>query len=78
MIENFIGAAGLLGMVWMYHLVPSLLVSLPIWIRGRHRTTWLWSDYATAVLPFVVWSALFVWDESGKTLANLGEGLWLG
>jgi hypothetical protein len=78
MIENFIGVAGLLAMVWLYHLMPSLLVSLPIWIWGRHRTTWLWSDFATAVLPFVVWSVLFVLDESGKTLANFGEGLWLG
>jgi hypothetical protein len=58
--------------------VPSLLVSLPIWIRGRRRTSWFWSDYATAVVPFVVWAALFLHNGSDKSLANVAEGLWLG
>ncbi len=78
MIERFIGEIGLLGLLGLYQLVPSLIVSLPIWICGRRRTTWLWSDYGTAVLPFVTWATLLIWDASNKSLANLGEALWLG
>jgi hypothetical protein len=78
MFENIIGGAGIFGMMWVFHLVPSLIVSLPIWICGRRRASWFWSDYATAIIPFALWSALLLCDDKGKTLSNLSECLYLG
>jgi hypothetical protein len=68
----------LILVVWPYYLLPVLIIGGPIWYWGRNKVTWVWSDYLILVLPYLIWAALMYLDHSGKTLANLLEGFFIG
>jgi hypothetical protein len=65
------------GRCWLIYTIPILLICVPVWIVGRHHATWFWSDYALAVVPFVVWGVCMSLVE-WKTYWNLLEGEYIG
>jgi len=75
---KYLGAAGFFVPIWLFHLVPLLVVSAPIWLLARKRVNWNGCDFAIVLLPFAVWSALMLVHGTGKTLSNLVEGLIIG
>lgn len=66
------------GLLWGSHAIPIAVVSVPVWFFGRHRVEWWWADFAVGVLPFALWATLMLHDGTGKSLANVVEGVWLG
>ena len=42
-------------MMWLFHLVPLLLIAVPLWFFGRKRVDWNAWDFAIVVIPFAVW-----------------------
>ena len=64
--------------LWLLHLYVAFPVSLPFWFFGRRRAQWFKWEPIILVVPFAVWVTLTLIDERGKSLANLGEDLWLG
>ncbi len=60
------------------YLVPLLLVGGPVWFFGRRRVQWSRWDLAVILLPFAVWAVLNMINDTGKSLSNLVEALWLG
>ena len=64
--------------VWLLHLIPLLLVAVPVWFFCRRQVKWNRWDFAIVVLPFAVWSALMMAHNDGKTLSNLAEGFIIG
>jgi hypothetical protein len=75
---KYIGVVGFLIPIWLFHLVPLLLISGPVWFFGRRRVKWNGWDFAIVVLPFAVWGALMIVHGTGKSLNNLIEGLIIG
>jgi len=78
MFQFDFGIIAFWAVLWAFHLIPSLLIALPIWIKGRRRVSWCWCDYALIILPFTTWALLMNYHDAGKSLANLTEGIWLG
>ncbi len=65
--------------VWFFHLIPLLIISLPIWIKGRTHVNWAKWDYGIIYIPFAVWAILMLIAGAGKTLSNLFvEGFIIG
>ncbi len=60
------------------YLVPLLIVGGPIWFLGRRRVQWNRWDFALVLLPFAVWDVAMLINETGKSLSNLVELLYLG
>ena len=65
-------------MLWFYHLLPALALSLPIWLRAHDRAKWVWWDFSVLIFPYSVWATLFALDLRPKSMANFGEALYLG
>jgi hypothetical protein len=72
--ESFV----IIAILWPLHLVPFLVLGLPLWFLGRKRVRWNRWDFLVVVVPFAVWAALtlFFWDlDFPKSLANaVSEG----
>jgi hypothetical protein len=66
---------GFLILIWFAHLIPLLVVSVPVWFFGRKRVKWNGWDFAIVVLPFAVWGALMLVSDLGKSVSN---GLIIG
>jgi len=77
-ILHYFGAVSLLIPIWLFHLVPLLIISGPVWFFGRRRVKWNGWDFAIVVLPFAVWGSLMIFNDTGKSLSNLVEGLIIG
>ena len=60
------------------YLVPLLLVAGPVWFFGRKRVRWNRWDFAIVLLPLAVWSVATMVNDTGKSLSNFVEALWLG
>lgn len=69
---------GMLIQIWLIHLIPLLLLAVPVWYVGRKRVKWSGWDFAITVGPFAVWGALMMYDDSGKSLSNVLEALIIG
>ena len=65
-------------MLWLYHLLPATVLSLPIWLRAHDRAKWLWWDFSILVLPYSVWAVFFALNLRPKSMGNFGEALYLG
>ncbi|MCK7502720.1 MAG: 4Fe-4S binding protein [Desulfobacterales bacterium] len=57
---------GMLIQIWLIHLIPLLLLAVPVWYVGRKRVKWSGWDFAITVGPFAVWGALMMWRRLGK------------
>lgn len=69
----------LIGGVWLWFLLPAIILSLPVWFFGRHRANWLLWELSILVLPYWFWCVLMMWDGTGKSIANLfAEPLQIG
>jgi hypothetical protein len=64
--------------VILLFLVPSLPVCIVTWILGRKRVHWNLFDFLVLVLPYAAWWTLDATIHRPKSLANLGELLYLG
>jgi len=71
-------AVELVIVTWGLYLVPFLLVGGPVWSFGRRRVQWNRWDFALVLLPFAVWFTLMMANDTGKSLSNLAEALYLG
>lgn len=60
------------------YLVPFLLVGGPTWFFGRWRVQWNCWDFAIVLLPLAVWVVAMIINDTGKSLSNLAEALYLG
>jgi hypothetical protein len=60
------------------YLVPLLLVAGPVWFFGRRRVQWDRWDFAIVLLPLAVWVAAMTVNDTGKSLSNLVEAMYLG
>jgi hypothetical protein len=70
--------ANLFLVTWLLYLVPLLVVTVPVWFYGRRRVQWNRWDFAIILMPFAVWTALMIANDTGKSLSNLVEALYLG
>jgi hypothetical protein len=77
-IADCLGVIGLFVPIWLFHLVPLLVVSVPLWFFGRRRAKWSPWDFSIIFVPFAVWAFLMLINDSGKTLANMIEGIAIG
>ncbi len=75
---KYLGAVGFLIPIWLFHLVPLLIIAGPVWFFGRKRAKWSMWDFAIVAIPFAVWGVLMIANDSGKSLSNLVEGLIIG
>lgn len=41
--------------LWLIHLMPLLVVALPVWFFSRKRVGWNGWDFAIIICPFTVW-----------------------
>jgi hypothetical protein len=42
-------------LTWLFHLIPLLIVAVPVWLCGRKRTKWNGLDFTVLIFPFVAW-----------------------
>ena len=70
-LHDYFTLLALLTTVWLYHLIPLLAVSAPVWFFGRRRVKWCVWDFSIVVIPFASWATLMVIHDVGKTLANM-------
>lgn len=77
-MNETLDTAMFLVMLWSMHAIPIAIVAGPIWFFGRRRVHWRGTDFAIAIIPFALWVTLMWCDGTGKSLANVVEGVWLG
>ena len=78
MIDNILSVLKHFWPIWVIHLFIIGTACSLCWRFGRNRVNWILWDYLTVILPLMIWTTLIIADNSGKSLANLGEGIYLG
>ena len=64
--------------IWLIHLLPIIIVGIPVWLLARERVKWNKWDFLIVIVPFLVWSALMFTHNKGKGIGNITEGLLIG
>jgi hypothetical protein len=75
---RILDTVGLFVFAWLIHLLPFLIVAVPVWFLARRRVKWSKWDFSIVIFPFVVWSVLMLTHDKGKGLGNFLEGLLIG
>jgi hypothetical protein len=63
--------------IWGVHSAIGAALSAPVIVLGRRRVHWGLLDLLVFLLPFAVWLFLMNVSSVGKSLANLGEPIYL-
>jgi hypothetical protein len=66
----------MLTILWAFHLIPIVLIGVPLWYFGRHRVSWNIFDFLIIIVPFIVWFRTLMLPAKG--MGNLVEPLVLG
>jgi len=77
-LSKLFEGAGLFIVAWLIHLLPFLLIALPVWIFARKRVEWNKWDFSIVIIPFAVWAFLMLAHSNSKGLGNWLEGLLIG
>jgi hypothetical protein len=78
MIDNILSALRYFWLIWAIHFFIIGAACSLCWVFGRNRVNWILWDYLTVILPLTIWTTLIIAAGSGKSIANLGEGIILG
>ena len=64
---------------WFVHAIVAALLATPVILFGRNRMAWHWYRALALVVPFGVWTLLFLRDPGRKFPSNVVvESLMLG
>ena len=64
---------------WFVHAIAAALIAAPVIRFGHKRIAWHWSRALVVVVPFGIWTLLFLRGPGRKFLSNLFvESLMLG
>ena len=77
MIENTLSFLKPFWLIWVIHFFIIGTACSLCWVLGKNRVNWILWDYLTVIIPLTIWTSLIIVDRSGKTIANLGEGIYL-
>ena len=77
MIINILFALKHFWLIWVIHFFIIGTGCSLCWIFCRNRVNWTLWDYLIVILPLTIWTSLIIADGSGKSIANLGEGIYL-
>lgn len=75
---NFLNWIGIIFFLWLFHLIPSLIIAGPIVFFTRRRIKWNVWDFAMFVLPYSIWIFLIITHGKGKGIGNMLESLMIG
>lgn len=76
--EFIVDAICLFFWIWLIHLLPIIIVGIPVWLLARKRVKWNKWDFLIIIIPFLVWSVLTFSHNKGKGFGNIAEGLLIG
>jgi hypothetical protein len=77
-MKEFDLTAELFIVVWLFHLLPLLVIASPVWLLARKQIRWNRWDFAIIIFPFGIWSILMQTHYRVKGMGNLLEGLLIG
>jgi hypothetical protein len=66
-----------LAILWLGHAVITLPVVAPVVWFTRRFVRWHWWELTVFLVPFAVWLTLIISGALPKTLANLGEAVYV-
>ncbi|MCP4327265.1 MAG: hypothetical protein GY791_02355 [Alphaproteobacteria bacterium] len=78
MLSEVPNLAKTVALTWVMYFAPVCVFGGIALLVGWKRVKLLATDYAIVVVPYGVWLCLLLYDDSGKTIANLIESLFLG
>jgi len=62
---------------WLLHLGIALIFSGPIILKGWDRAQFKGWEGLVFVVPYGIWMSAFLINDTGKSLANLGEAIYI-
>ena len=62
------------GFWLLLYLGPALILTIPVWVLGRHRVTWQWWEFSILVIPFL----LFITLDAMRIKGGLGYAMIWG
>jgi len=63
--------------IWLLHVVAAVVLASPFIVAGWKRARFEWWEISVLFVPYAIWMGCMVMNGQGKSLANLGEPIYL-